>query len=452
SQEEIRELLGIELIDFQHSIERSMNEAQAMVRRRKVSATEAAEFGRWQKTQLVRFQAALKQDEPVTALIDAWAVSESLAEYLEAGEGKDRLGPVARGIAVEMLNRRREKLLMLARTYLPEEVLRGVAQHIAAFAEANPVLDRGLQEPEKQDVAKVRFSLWSLGQQTINTVVRIPLLPGRLVTGISESGRALSDIRDTTAEATQVAGQLPERIRKEIEVLLDRLREQHAEIMSILDKADSIAANVRAAGEQTQAAAANVRESIRTAESLVPAADSLLVAVETAAKSTHEAINSLSALLDQLDRSAAASKAAGQTQGFDIDAYRQTAIAIESASACVHELLAYIREWTAEGPGEHASSEPAFDIREYTEAARAIEAGAAEIRAVLTELNATADNDALHQRVTEILAQAAESGRAAETRTRGVIDYLTWRILLILVVLFGLQVAVILVHRRLRKS
>jgi hypothetical protein len=266
--------------------------------------------------------------------------------------------------------------------------------------------------------------------------------------GIWESGKALSGMRESTAQAVQLAGELPEKIRRELEIILDRVLAQRAEILELLREIKDASANLRETGTQAEDTARQVRLTLETAAGALPAAESLVVALERTARTSTELVRSVAALRPAGEGQAPGSGGTADT-GFDVRQYQEAARSITDTAIelqrVMEDLIVLTESWT---PRDRASPERPFDIREYRDTAVAIGCAAAEIRAAARELDARLTDPRGRQELERLSRQAVQAAAGAADEARAVIDHLALRLLQVALAAFLLA----LLYARLRKK
>jgi hypothetical protein len=438
SNTEGRIMLQSELAEFERYVDSSMKAGRMILKDRKIPEAELALFSSWQTSQKALLLSAIHQDDPLRALIDSWAACASLTYSASLNE----LPASTRDVALDLVKRREDRLTHIATRYLPQDSITSLANSIDAFATAKPVLASDATQPEARRWTTPLFSVWAKSQQTTGNLFQIPLMPGRALKGVSESGKALSGIRDTTAEAVLVAGQLPERIRTEFQIALADLVDQRAEIIELLNAMDSVSTHLRATAESGHLAAAKAQESLVLARELLPAG-------ETLANAVARAVNASSELVKSLGEASARSENTGISNRFDIVEYQQTATAISSAASEVHQLLVEIRSLIDRNLNSQQTdtSEP-FDIRPYGAAAESIRGGSAELRTLISELHQIADDDAFGNRIKILFETADASAKRTTGLAEKLIDHLAWRLLQVATVVFCIAFVMIFHTRR----
>jgi hypothetical protein len=216
----------------------------------------------WQNAQLLRFGGALHQADPLVALMDAWAVNAALANYLDRNSAPDELPLSLRDVALDMLKRREARLAHIASRYLPPDSIAALSSRIDAFAAGHAIPKTEILQTDSGSWTSPLFSVWAKGQAAVGSLLQLPLMPGRALGGMAKTGEAMTGIRESTAQAVQIAGELPERMRVAFQSALTNLVAQRAEIMEILGAMDAVSTNLRATAEAAHVTAAEARKSM----------------------------------------------------------------------------------------------------------------------------------------------------------------------------------------------
>lgn len=440
---EARQMLQSELIEFEHYAESTMNSALEILKSRKTSAAELKIMDEWQSAQLKRFRTALRQDDPLLALVDAWAISKSLSRYLEQN-GVDGMSVTTRTVGLDMIKRREERLAYIASRYLSPDAIASLSNRLDAFTVEQPIPSNEELKPESRWWSTPFFSVWGKGQSAVEGVFQMSLIPGRALKGVSDSGTALTGIRETTAEAVQVINRLPVNIRTEFQVALNDLIEKRSEIIEILSVIDSVSTNLRVTAQSSHLTAVEVQESMTLARELIPAGESLAVAVE-------RAVNASTDLAKVIGQDSAPGAEGGNRKSFDIEEYYKTATALTGAAVEIRQMLVEIRALVETPDSEDSSDdETDFDVREYGAAADSIQHSTAEIRALVSDLRGLTEDDVLQERIGVLRDEADAIARRTAERANGVVDHLTVRLLQLAFVVFFLTCGYALVLRKLR--
>ncbi len=449
TEQEARQMLRVELVEFERYTESTMSSALEILKNRKVSAADYKKIEGWQAALLKRFQTALRQDDPLLALVDVWAVSKSLIRYMEQKGSTGEMSAATVEVWLDMIKRRDEQLAYIASRYLSPEAIASLSHRLDAFTvEQQIAADKDLQ-PEGSWWSTPFFSVWGKGQSAVEGIFNMSLIPGRALKGVSDSGTALSGIRDTTAEAVQVIEKLPANIRSEFQVALNDLVEKRSEIIEILSAIDSVSTNLRVTAQSTQLTSVDIKDSMTLARELLPAGESFAIAVERAVSASTDLMKVVGQ--DSTVSTMPGAEGVEERRGFDIAEYQKTAIALTGAANEIRQMLVEIRALVDNPDAEESTDEESeFDVREYGAAADSIQRGTAEIRALISDLRVIAEDDVLRGRLGDLRDEADAIALRSAAHATGVVDHLTLRVIQIAFVVFFLVCGYALLRRKLR--
>jgi hypothetical protein len=274
------------------------------------------------------------------------------------------------------------------------------------------------------------------------------LIPGRALKGVSESGTALTGIRETTAEAVQVIDRLPANIRTEFQVALNDLIDKRSEIMEILGAIDSVSTNLRVTAQSTHLTAVEVQDSMTLARELIPAGESLAVAVERAVNASTDLVKVIG---KDSTQGAQPGPEGGDRKGFDIGEYQKAATALTAAAVEIRQMLVEIQALVDSPDSEDSNEDDSgFDVREYGAAADSIQHSTAEIRALVSDLRGLTGDEVLRERLAVLRDDADGIARRMAEHANDAVDHLTLRLIQTAFVVFLLACGYALIQRRLR--
>jgi uncharacterized protein Yka (UPF0111/DUF47 family) len=435
--EESRILLRSELSEFEDYVETTMNNAQRILKDRGVASADLKKFDLWQQTQQERFHQALAQQNPVVALVDAWAVGKSLITCMDQRESLGELPPSTRDVALNMLKLRADRLAHVASRYLSEDAIAEISRQLDNYRKDQPIPKSEVLEPNSRSWSSPLFSAWSMGKSGVESLLDLPLMPGRALQGVSDSGKALTGIRENTEDAVRVAEELPGRIRREFQIALDDLINKRSEILEMVNAINSVSTNFRATASSTQLTAVEIQKSLKLTNEMLPEGQALVDAVEQTIESGKELIREI----DQLtaEEGSDGSVQGGRRERFDIAEYKVAADSVTSAAAEVRQMLAEIRPLVEpDSDTDLTENKDRFDIRDYDKAAQSVERGAAEIRSLLKDLQALSEED------------ASSSGIARQSRE--VVDHITLRVIQVVALMFFLACVYLVLKSKLQSK
>lgn len=434
TEKEIRILLRSELNEFEKYVKLSMEEADNILKNRNISIEDLAKLDIWQNAQLARLQVALATEDPILALVDAWAVGKSLAQYLDQNSYLDEIPESIRSVALDMLKRREDRLSYIASKYIPEDSFDSLSSRINLFTTSQSIPKNEVLQANSQRWSSPLFSVWLKSQAAVGSVLQLSLSPVKALKGVSDSGKALSGIRDSTSQAVQVASEFPTRIRTEFQLALEDLLAQKDEILEILDSINQTSNHLSKTATESHLTIQETKESLEISKELIPKAESLIISIE-------RTVNATSKLMKMISKNSLSNEndSVMNTHSFDIKEYQITAVSISNAASQIQKMLEEIRQLIIldqsspnDNPDEH------FNIREYQLAADSIQRGAIEIRGILSDVTMLMDHPSFQTQMGHLLDQLDQSTEKASNRTKNIINYVTFSLILIGVLFFVL--------------
>ena len=352
---------------------------------------------RWKLRTIPTLQDVILAEDPRTGLLDAWMICTRQRIYLEEGGGKNAFGEQQQ-LAIQAARTLEEEIVDIARALHSESEIAEARKEIEAFAEGYPMKGRfagQLVRASQRITAEAHPSLFSL--------MSIP------VSGLSETAAAIDRIAHVASVFTEMAEDLPERMRWQMELALfeaerlettvkavDDFGHLSRAVESLAKTADTLPADLRT---QYQALLTSTDESVKNIRTTIDEARSLVAELEQPVARTQ-------ALARQLDLAGAS--------------WKETAKAVDAAMQ------------TIDGIGGRdkpkAEGEKTFEISDLTKAGVAIRDAAIQLRAFLDDLK----SDKLKSSLTATDGAAVTSLDLATDRIERLVDVITWRTVLVL--------------------
>ena len=399
----------------------------------------------WHETMSVRVHDALVDDKPIEALLDAWAMGVQMVQYLTEGDGREVFGE-AQPIAIDAADRIKDRIRLIAFTYLPDRTFNEIEDDITRYTQENPLKRDPNALGRFFDFGAGLFSLGDRGIQSITKIANVPFQSGKVLRNLLPDlpySEVLRQLNENLLEFTDVIRTMPFETRKEFETLLVNLEDEQTTVSAMLSELRAIVETANQAvlnsDRVTSGAAETVSRIADATPQLQEIADTIVDAMQEATKLV-EAVDSLMEEFTQADAPGGA-KTDQDAPGFDPKQYTEAARAIEGGSAEIRSLLGEIREMIESGqddePADPSNEAHPFDVREYREAAEAIQAGVAEVRAGLGDV----ESGDLSESLDEIQARATGY-------TEQVIDHLAVRLAQLLGLAFILSLTFVFLRRR----
>jgi hypothetical protein len=326
--------------------------------------------------------------DPQQAYVATLAVAVGMRQYLEDGSGAALFGEY-QPIAVEAARELERDARELGARFLDPADLDRLARDVEVLGREYPIrgefspgaLAEGLTDPETRN--------------SLAWAVSFPMAPFRALTGVSEGGQAMRDFNQTARHLADLVDDFPRVVRWQLELLLYDL-EDHETTLEGLAAFQMLAESSRRFSEAVETLPedlnANASPALESARETLREAESTLAQVQ-------DLVGPLSGIAEQL-------REAGEAWS---DIAREVG-----------------RE---EEP--RPDSRP-FDIREYERTAQETRSAAEELRVLVAEVQALAQDPELPTAVAGI-----------EGSGRSLVDAAAWRVLQLMLVFFFM----ILVYR-----
>ncbi len=363
---------------------------------------------------------ALKREEPIAALLDAWALVVQMRQYNE--HEASELPADARSILLAASDATVAEIERAARRILRPEDFEPAREQIYGFAAEHPVSGGySTLAPEPPSLSAARIPI-------LGPLLRIPMAPFRTVEGIDRGAQAIYEFTKVAMQFTDVVEGLPEEWSWQMQLTLLDLSEN--------DVVQSFLASSAQVSEST-------RQFVETSDRL---ADTLEAMPQDVRRETQELLDELTqrqaelqATLDKIEASAKAIDSAvnrvRETTPEVTQAVQSTADAgqrLAEAAGAIQNMVASFRTPPESGQVPPATlpagpDEPGrrFDIREYDAAAQSVAEAARELQTL------TGKATDLDERLTTHITRAAGEADAVAAR-------LVWRLAALAVFVFAL--------------
>jgi hypothetical protein len=380
---------------------------------------------RWKINSVPAMRYAAMAPDPRDGLINAWMICIVMRNYLNSDQAREVFGEY-QPVAAATVERLEDEIAATIAGYVSAEDFRAAQQEVEAFAAGYPVRGRfALDIIQASESARLRK----------NPILGIP------VTGMAESAEAVDRLASVAAAFTEIVQDLPEYARWQAEALLLNLesmpmvrdtREDVARLStsveSLSQTADTLPADVRAELEQFLERGDN---SVQALRETITEARTTIEALDATAHTTEEVAVLVNDATGKLNEAATA--------------WESTALAVNDAAGTI---LAIARPGGADGsapePGEAGEG---FDIEDWSNAAQRLEAAAHELRLFLADLQ----SDDLSRAISELGDSSRRPVDHAARQARALVNAITWRAVLLLLLLFGFLLVYRVVSLRLSR-
>lgn len=331
--------------------------------------------------------------DPQQAYVAQLTLAVAMRQYLEEGSGTALFGehqPTAVDAARELERDVRE----LGARFLGPAELDRLGEEVEALARKHPIrgefsagaLMEGLTDP----ATRSRLA-W---------VVNLPMAPFRALTGVSEGAQAMRDFNQTARQLADLVAEFPRAVRWQLELLLYDVEDRETML-----------------------------EGVAAFQTLAESSRRFSEAVETLPEDLNaNALPTLESARETLEEAGAAVAQVQDLMGPLSDIAHQLRGGGEAWSEVVREVRR---------PGEPSPDSRPFDIREYERVAQETRSAAEELRVLVAEVRALAQDTELPTAVAGI-----------EGSGRSLVDAAAWRALQLMLVFFLLLLVYRLVSSR----
>jgi hypothetical protein len=358
-------------------------------------------------------ETATDHPKALTAFFDLWALAFQMDLFLmekekELEKGKASTSEIATKVnATDLAKDYREVRLefqKVAKTILPpesyEQTLKSVEQYVKDYS----ITGSG------GTITRISFSDTAVGG-VLSPVLSLPMAPFRAMEGVGKGGDAAGDIVPVAKQFTRVIQRMPQHLGWEMESLALDYRREIDEIIDNLDEKQG----------SLQGTLHEVQTSLATVDSIAARTEVITASVDNTVTTLDATSSSIESLLNT---------------------YKDTMMTLYPPKTPEEKAAEAARE--ANSPAEEKKP---FDINEYTAALAELTAASGELQGVLVELRSTIDGDSL-DRVVEGAGKVTTAALTETTQSLdGVIDNITRRIILILLIAFGLAVVFLILSR-----
>ncbi len=355
----------------------------------------------------------LDPEAPMSSLLDAWAFSVRLTQFLTAGDGREIFGE-QQDLAVATARRLQTAVEDVARHHLPEDAMPKIVREIETYAREHPIRDMFVYDAADQfstnvavenrmmNILETPLRVFGKGIQRLDPTLRLSLSVDRF---------------------TDLMEDYPALVRWQTQLLVLQLQDTEtiqsalASIQNISTTSVELVTTARTLPEEIRAQATQLLEAIETHQP----------ALRQTLDDARKTIDEVNTALSQSEKLLADVRQAGQT-------LTETAHAVTGTVEQAQTLMA--RQEGTSDPDKRP-----FDITEYTATAEAVTAATTELRRALADIQDL------------ITAQQGDGGPPPiKTVTAAVVDHAAWRLVQLCALVFVLAVIYRIISVLLRRK
>jgi methyl-accepting chemotaxis protein len=409
AQADLREALD-EFVDFfQDTVER----AAVRIARETPARQQQRAAATWRIRSGRLIRSADDQADAREALLDLWVLSERMHRFLAGEEGEKVFGEYQR-VAVGASDRIRSRIEQVAGRYVPEELFGQMQESVEKYALAHPMYG-DYAEPTAEE-----FSDGDGGQEVVSLLVGVPLAPFTTLGKVRKGADSVSDLSGTAERFTDVVRELPADLRWQLGLLALSLEETEtvSSVRTSLEQASDSSARFAAAAEQ-------MPERVRAeAEILLDRLDESQPEVRATLSQARDAAEAIGEATREAQEAAATLEGTLKEVTAAAGAVQATADVVERATK---EIAAI--EWRKkrpEGTPPETEGEP-FSFQAVGRSAEAVTVTAAEVRELLRGLREMLESDPLEAELTMVSERVDEAVGRSGAEMRAVVDHGAWR-------------------------
>ncbi len=311
-------------------------------------------------------QLAVSDTNPRTGYVEALTVAVAQRQYFEDGAGSSLFGP-QQSIALDAAKEIERNALRLGESFLPPAKLTALHADLEELARKHPLRGEFLRESIQAGLQKAETG------GAFDDIIGLPMAPFRAIAGVESGAQAIHEFNATAAQFTEIVDQLPQRMRWQMELLSYDLQEQGGVLEQSLGSFNLVAQSMDRLSLAAESAPEDVRAAVHEAAAEIDQRNAalrlLLADFRAALTETGATAKDVSGLMDALER---------------------TSVQVNQAGVAWSGLVS---ELSAPDPPLPPGAPPPkpFDILDYEKTAVAIQTTAADLRALMAEIERTGD-------------------------------------------------------------
>lgn len=362
SREELREALNRFEDFFVIRVKQSASELDALMPAAKTQRVTLL----WRTRCISTLHTLLEQDDPLAALVDAWALSLRMTLYFGSGEGSKLFEP-HQEIALSAATQIEAEIERIAQRLLEPTIFAETQRDLRAFALANPI--QGAFSKTLLYTSEVKKG----APGPVETVISLPLAPFRAIEGVDRGAAAIRSFSLTAERFSDIVEELPESIRWQLLLLLYEFEESEL-AKSFLTSLERVATSSTTLTATAEKLPAEIRVEVSELVDQIDAKQSNMQKTLAQTQATSEALGELT---EKVESTAEALSATAKN-------VTETATAWQAAAESIGQ--------TFKKPEDAADpNAPKFSMADLNATAGSITEAAMEIRKLSEELTTNAE-------------------------------------------------------------
>jgi hypothetical protein len=225
----------------------------------------------------------LEQDDPQTAFVDSWVLAVRLVEYLQSGQGSDMFGEY-QGMPVNAAKQIQDHIETIGRDFLDAGTFVETRSKIHDFARNHPISGKYAES--------VVFASNPEGGKPspFESIINLPLAPFKVVGGVTEGVTGTKRLSDTAEHFSDIIEGMPESVRWQLLLLLYDM-----------EKMETVKSALASMEEFAQSSSNLADTADKLPEKLRKQVSILLDEIDTKQSNLQATIDSVGAIVSQVD-------------------------------------------------------------------------------------------------------------------------------------------------------
>jgi hypothetical protein len=386
---------------------------------------------------IAQCRAAADQPDPKERLLDLWALSQRTLDYLSKGAGKKAFGE-RQPVALEAAQAIHAAVESLARRCIAEDSFEGVSRTVQAYAGEHPMQDDFSRQPALNLSDEPRG-------EALQELVGLPLAPLTALAGVGRTPDSIRSVSRSVDRFADVAEDLPANARWQLQLLAMNLGESPPVVETL--------ASLHRFSESSSTLAGNSTELMRVAEEMP---EKLRTQTELLLDRLDASQPQLQTTLGEAVRTVESVSQAGDRVRDASESLERAAVAVtETAREVLKFIPSTMKDETGQiiGKPPEATPEPgdqdaSFSFQAVGRSAEALGETADKLRDLLADLQVVLDDGSLSREAAALDLQWRNTTDITSLKLQGIIDHVAKRAAQLLCLLFGLLVGYRLLIRR----
>ena len=377
-------------------------------------------------------------DDPRKTFLSTWSLIYRYLNYISNGDGKSLFGDQQKKI-IETFSAIQFHMEKIAKKHLSSKQLKTIKKDLANYAKEYPIKGYYQDAPEVASTGFVDY-------------IQIPLAPFRAINAINQGRASIEDISKTVARFTDIAEDLPDEIRWQLQVLavqlqqndilktntdsFKKLAETSEQMVKIVDQyPDKVSEKVKKAAKDLDATVKQLSVISKQIDASMTKLQTSSKSFENFGKDINQSTEKITASLKQVEQSSnALSKAA------------------ESVSKAMKDILAFSKHLDESSSKEEKDDNKDPFLVQVEKASIALEKTAAEISGTLQKVIDLSEKKPFSDEINSIDQKAQSTVIMTRQEGQSLVDYIFKKAIILISIIFALSLIVIITKSRVSKS